>query len=322
MNKEISEALNKEFDNINKEINEFIKKKEHEREHASSVEEICQKAYDKFIEAFKLAIGDNVEHKDDEIWEDKFVIKDSMTGNPIYDYNITTSIDFRSDEWEYDDDNDDYYAASTMTIYVYFKSPLSDDMGKTVFEYKLHGDEMEFQQPSDLRQNIAFGSSLLARSLGIDDWDSRVFDKIRRTNEFSWEHLAQYQCQMLKLELVLLDYGKHMGVRTNYDGILIPNAFVEVFNCLTDKYYWYNGECGDFENMPENGRLKTRIRIRECAELIKSALPFMEYFHAPRFKKRFMYIVMAACKLGLHEDQLIITEFIHDIPDPSDKWEL
>jgi hypothetical protein len=127
---------------------------------------------------------------------------------------------------------------------------------------------------------------------------------------------------MLKLELVLLDYGKSLQFKTNYDGIDIPNAFVEVFNCLTDKYYWYNGDCEDFENMPEIGRLKTRIRVRECAELIKSALPFMEYFHTPHFKQRLMYMVMAACKLGLHEDQLIITEFVNTIPGPSDKWEL
>jgi hypothetical protein len=321
MNKEIMKKLNKAYSDVDEEIKEFIDKKNREREHATEVAEACQKAYDKFIEAFKSVISDNSEHEETEEWSDIFTIKDS-TGNPIYKYCISVSIFFLSDKWIDDDDDESYYDASEMKINVYFESPLSEHMGKMTFEYEMSGDgEMIFQPSDDLKLNLTFDWSLPVM-LGFDNWDNRVFEKIRRSDEFTWEHLAQYQCQMLKLELALLDYGKLLRFKTNYDGIDIPYDFVETFNCLTDRYYWYNEKPRDFENEPELSRLKAEVRIRECSELIKSARPFMEHFHIPHFKQRLMDMAAAACKLGLHEDQLIITEFVNTIPDPSDKWEL
>ena len=104
MNKEIMKKLNRVYADVDEEIKDFIEKKHREREHVTEVAETCQKAYDEFIEALKGVIGDNSEHhKEDEEWSDKFIIKDSMTGNPIYEYRISTSISFLSDKWIDDD---------------------------------------------------------------------------------------------------------------------------------------------------------------------------------------------------------------------------
>lgn len=123
MNDEIMKNLSSRYDDIDEEIKAFIEKKNHEREHAKEVAEACQKAYDEFIKALKGVIGDNSEHKEDEKCSDRFVIKDSMAGNPVYEYRISASIFFRSDEWVVDDDDYPYYDESKMRIYLHFASP-------------------------------------------------------------------------------------------------------------------------------------------------------------------------------------------------------
>lgn len=325
MNKEIMKKLSSRYDDIDEEIKEFIKKKNHEREHATEVAEACQKAYDKFIEALKGVIGDNSEHKEDEKCSDKFIIKDSMTGNPVYEYRISVLTFFRSDTWV-DDDDYSYYDASKMRIYLHFASPLAEYYGETVFEYKRSPNkgEMIFKSSSELESNITFAYPFRIR---VGDGCHEVFNRIQKSDKFSWEHLAQYQCQMLKLELALDDYNKLYNkscrFRITCDGNDIPKAFINVFDRLTALSNRDGHGFIDIENLVmRHSPMMVKIRIRECAELIKSALPFMNNFHTPHFKQRLLWMVEDACKLGLHEDQLIITEFVNTIPDPSDKWEL
>jgi hypothetical protein len=51
--------------------------------------------------------------------------------------------------------------------------------------------------------------------------------------------------------------------------------------------------------------------------------PFMGLVRQyPEFKEEFCKLVEYARELGMHEDQIIIIEFVNTIPDPSDKWEL
>ena len=57
--------------------------------------------------------------------------------------------------------------------------------------------------------------------------------------------------------------------------------------------------------------------------LITMNHPLMEMVKKyPEYKPRFCTVVEAARQLGLHEEQLIISDFTASIPDPSDKWEL
>lgn len=322
MNKEIMKELNKAYDNVDEEIKEFIEKKS---EHATKVAEACQKAYDKFIEALKGVIGDNSEHKEDEKCSDKFIIKDSMTGNPVYEYRISVLTFFRSDTWV-DDVDYPYYDASKMRIYLHFASPLTEYCGETVFEYKRSPNKgvMIFKSSSELESNITFAYPFRIR---VGDGCHEVFNRIQKSDKFSWEHLAQYQCQMLKLELALDDYNtlynKSCRFRITCDGIVIPKEFIDVFDRLTALSNRDGHGFIDIENTVKgHSPMMVKIRIRECAELIKSVRPFMEHFHTPHFKQRLLWMAEDACKLGLHEDQLIITEFVNTIPDPSDKWEL
>jgi len=324
MNKEIMKKLSSRYDDIDEEIKEFIKKKNHEREHAKEVAEACQKAYDEFIEALKGVIGDNSEYKEDEECSDKFIIKDSMTGNPVYEYRISVLTFFRSDSDRWVDDDDypyPYYDASKMRIYLHFAPPISEYYGETIFEYKRSSKGEMIFQSFDLESNITFAYPFRIR---VGDECHAVFNNIRKSDKFNWEHLAQYQCQMLKLELALDDYDELCRFRIICDGNTIPKEFIDVFDTLTALSNRDEHSYIDIENTVKGGNtpMMVKLRIRECAELIKSALPFMNNFHTPYFKQRLLWMAEDACKLGLHEDQLIITEFVSTIPNPSDKWEL
>ena len=73
----------------------------------------------------------------------------------------------------------------------------------------------------------------------------------------------------------------------------------------------------------ETDTFESKIGVRKIAELIRMNHPIMGLVRQyPEFKERFCKLVEYARELGMHEDQLIIIEFVNTIPDPSDKWEL
>jgi len=73
----------------------------------------------------------------------------------------------------------------------------------------------------------------------------------------------------------------------------------------------------------ETDTFKSKIGVRKIAELIRMNHPIMGLVRQyPEFKEEFCKLVECARELGMHEDQLIISEFTTTIPDPANKWEL
>ena len=316
-------------------MEDIIERTKAQKEHNEKIVKIFNNVLEDLCDTFKKI----VKPSDVVDYDDGFrALVRNENNEPMLLYSVKCDIKLESDVPEdiYDWDRDEWITRKRETVFkvvINVKTSQSSHGSNISFRFGVKQDNSGEWKPvidTDLYDENEGVFCIMRRinvleSIGIQYYHTSMFVQLinpLQHNDFSWKELAIFQLNMMKMERYILDQYADREDRnlSDYDENFI-DCMMRSFDKDDFNYIDIEDTTIDDDDYDLTYRnLQARLRIRQVSTLIQENHPMTDLFRNSR--QLLLNMVGDACRLGMYEDQLIISNFAGSLKDADDKWSL